>query len=269
MQRYYRPGLREQLQEEDDNGKPCVCRRSNCNMCAAATYLDRVTLGGRMETGCEMRHFSGTFRECTDNNPSNDGTTMEDAAEALSHFGRDLEVVKDGRMSDVFGILERSGVILHGDYGTLPPHLSGDREFDGLHSVFVNEHDRERERSLVYDSLDDGRADLPTGRKAPQGPVWWPDDVLIHYARAFPQSIVYGYEPHPTRIRVNVDRANVRERPHRNADVIVRLDRDDTRDRGSIKTGERIGGDARWWRVWLPGHEKVGYIHASVVRLVG
>lgn len=270
---YYRPSLREQLQEPEaiqpNPNIKCACGRFNCNMCAAASYLERVTLGGNHVSGCSMRRVSGTHGHCTDTNPLNNGTTIEVAASALAKYGRHLQVLKGRSIDKVFRTLGMgSPVILHGDYDGVPLELRGDREFHGFHSVLLNERDALRKRTLVFDSLDDGRADQPTGRKAPHGPIYWPDNVVEDYANRFPDGVVFGYENVKSGLNVDVPRAHVRSTPHRTTgNILATLDRGEYRDRGAVEHGERIGGDDRWYRVWLPHHETVGFIHASVVRL--
>lgn len=264
--RQYRPGFEKQL-----TGTPCG--PANCNMAAAAVFADRQTLGLVQKTPDQMRTLSGTAGECTDNIPGNDGTNMANAATALSRVGITLVIRDDIDMPDVWAALDiRKGAIAHGDYDRVPIGLRGDREFLGFHSVYLNEHDRANRRILVYDGLDDGRADRPTGRRAPVGPIWWPDSVVAAYMAAFPGGPLTAGFTTLQYVAPSVPVANVRSGPSRARAVISRAVRRE-RDRheyGGIVTGERIAGDARWFRVWVSelNPPRIGYMHASVARPV-
>lgn len=238
--------------------------RFNCNMAASAVAADRYSLGAINVSADTMRARSGD---------TEGGTTIEAAATALSSFGITLNVydATDGAtLGNMWDFIDRGhGVIVHGDYDRIPVSLRGDKEFEGLHSVYVQEHDENDKRIKVWDSVDDGRIDQPSGTRAPKGPLWWPTSVLDAYAAAFPtRAIVFGDLPRRMLVaRVAV--ANVRSGPGRSYPVIDQLRDGQRLERGHVKVGERIGGDARWFRVWSTRKGVVGYMHASVVRTLG
>lgn len=262
-QPYYRPRFQKQL-------TGTVCGHANCNMAAASRYAARETLGRVDPTSDAMRTLSGTAGECVDADKTNDGTTMADAATALAAIGIHTEIERDLNVSDVFNMLDAGhAAIAHIDYEVVPaPLYSGDREFRGLHSVYFNEHDRTNARTLCYDALDDARPDMPTGKIAPQGPLWWPDWLVTRALQSYPGPAVMAMFTTRRRLRTarGVPTARIRQKPTTASPIIGRLySTSPTLDHGGSEPGQRINGDARWFRVWVPKLARIGYMHASVV----
>lgn len=261
MVRHYRPPFDKQLTGS-------LCGKANCNMCAAGRFANRQTLGALNYTGDEMRTLSGTAWKCADADPKNDGTNLKDAAVALSKLATPIVIRDDITWSEVITGLDKVGFICHGDYDRVPIGLRGDREFLGLHSVFFNERDAVGGKGiLVYDSLDDARADLPTGHPAPQGPIWWPESVAKAYAEAFPGPNITGAFGRLRRVRPVVPVANIRSGPTRKRPVIARAisSHHDVNEWGVLVHGERIGRNDVWYRVWVPELRRIGFMHDSVV----
>lgn len=230
-----------------------ILASKNCNMAAAATFADAVTLGIKRYTGAQMRRASGD---------TEGGTSLRAAVTALSrlaHLTLDLE---DGLSWIDLASAARRGFpfILHGDYDVLPYGLQGSRTFKDIHSVFGLFDDG----WLIYDPLDDGRA-LSTGH-APQGPIFWPEVVVRAYAEKYPgPAIMAGFGvKHYVRSCVAV--ANIRTGPSRTRRIIGTLRKGGTPPpmllTGGTVPGESIGGNSRWWKVWK--NNRVAYMHTSV-----
>lgn len=220
----------------------------NCNMAAAAVFADYQTLGAIDETADQMRAFSGD---------TVGGTNITDAATALAHVGLHLNIVRNGAISVLNDALLTLGAIVHGDYDQVPNALKGDVAFEGLHSIFACY--RGLNDTLVYDSLDDGRA-----ASVPKGPILWPNSVLDAYASKFPGGITYGLTT-LWRVHVIVGAANIRPTPSTAMDPIDTLPRNAIVPYGKIVIGQSVAGDARWFRVWDSRKNRLGYMHASVV----
>lgn len=243
----YRPKRKDQL-----TGSPLG--PDNCNMSAAAVYADDQTLGAIDKTADQMRVLSGD---------TSGGTTMAGAATALARVGLHLDIVHDGSIGALNESLRHGGAIVHGDYDQVPVSLRGDEEFLGLHSVFaLGATDTD---VVVYDGLDDGRHDQPTGHVAPVAPILWPRTVFDRYAEKFPNGLTYGLIE-PRTVIVMVALANVRSGPHLTASVLERVRLHQAITYGTIVVGDAINHDARWFRVFLPRLQRIGFIHASVVR---
>lgn len=226
----------------------------NCNMAAAAMLADAMTLGLVDVTADAMRSASGD---------SAGGTDIRDAATALARYNL-YPTLYDS--TDALGwtglrsaIAHDRPAVVHGDYDAIPAILKGDKAFYGLHSVYWNAI--VAGGVMVGDPLNDGRrGDIPKGY------VVWPESVANGYAAAFPGGPYTALIATLTRIRVRVDVANVRSGPARSAAIITHKRRGALLRAGiRAELGERIGGDARWYRVWLADRNRLGYMHASVV----
>lgn len=260
MTRQYRPRFRKQL-----TGTPCG--PANCNMAAAAMFADRQSLGIINVSPDQMREFSGTAGKCLDADPNNDGTNLRTAATALAHVGLHIELRSDIDWAAVVGGLDIGlSFIGHGDYDRVPVGLRGDKAFTGLHSVVFTERDAARGRILTYDGLDDARRS-----GVPQGPIWWPDHVVYEYLTAFPGVALTGAFSRRRMVRPIVRLVNIRDKPTRASAIIENTMQasGETFEYGGTVMGESIGGDRRWWRIWLPLKTRLGYVHASVVAYAG
>lgn len=261
MGRHYRPPF-------DGQFTGTLCGKANCNMCAAGRFANRQTLGAVNMTGDQMRTLSGTAWKCGDADKTNDGTNLVDASVALKKVGVPIVIRDDISWPEVINGLSFVPFICHGDYDRVPLGLRGDREFLGFHSVMFNERDVIGGRGiLVYDSMDDGRADRPTGIRAPQGPIWWPESVAKAYAEAFPGPNITGAFGRLRVVQPVVPVANIRSGPSRARSVIARAIRSqrDRNEWGALVHGERIGRNDVWYRVWVPELRRVGFMHDSVV----
>lgn len=274
----YEPLFRRQL-------TGTACGHANCNMAAAAHLADRATFGLVQRTADQMRTLSGTAAECTDADPRNDGTSQGDALVALAKLGLAPTAYdrSDGLAPSELRayVVEGLGAIVMGDYDRVPLGLRGDREFLGFHSVWANEWTASvmvaprlefagytGPAYRVWDSLNDGRADRPSGKIAPKGPIWWPEPVMAAYAEAMAAGAGNLLVIVPDRVRatVRVNVANVRTGPGLSFPVFTRRSRGTVLPASALPDiGAAVGGERRWWRVWAG--ERVGYMHASVVTI--
>lgn len=251
-----------------------ACGPYNCNMAAAAMAVQQVTMGATDTTPDALRKLSGTAGECTDRIKGNEGTTIQNAATAMAKVGVHLSVFDSGDnqgFDDVVEYLKKGRfAIAHGDYDQIPVQLRGDKDFAGFHSVFFHEYrgavnlfNGTRGPAVrVGDGLNDGRRS-----GIPSGYVWWPAAVARNYMAKFPGGgFTFGLIDLRT-LRSRVATANVRDRATRQSSVIATLKSGaPSLVWGAAMLGETIGGDRRWFRVWVPQLARHGYMHASVVR---
>lgn len=227
----------------------------DCNMAASADAARFWSLGLIDRNHDQMRHLSGTYGEVTDSDPTNNGTDIADAAHALQALGIPSTVYDrtDGKgFADVKAALARGEVVIaHGDYGSVPRALRGpiDRAFTGWHSVLYHSF------SPSAMSVGDGLAD-----------PWlvWPLDVADAYMRDFPGGGYTFLTVAPRKLKAKVARAHVRSAPRRANNVIGHITPRSRIHYGGTVLGERIGGNATWYKVWYAG--KIGYVHSSVAQ---
>jgi len=257
-QAVYRPRFRKQL-----TGSPLG--NSNCGPASAATLADRWSLGAINKTPDQMRVLTGDVQG---------GTTIRQLATALAKVGVPLTIFDydDGMDKDRFRSLVRSGVgaIANIDYSPLPECLEADKSFEDLHSVYVNEWAANVNLCtggsgpgfLTWDPLADGRR-----AGIPKGPNWWPESVLFAALEQFPGRgwTIGTWTKRTLRKRASVSSwVWIRPKATRASTPIGRLTTQVLQHGGTV-IGESVGGDKRWYRVWVPGKGVVGYCHASVV----
>jgi hypothetical protein len=63
-------------------------------------------------------------------------------------------------------------------------------------------------------------------------------------------------------------KANIRSERKRGDNIIARISGSTTLVWGWAQTGESVGGNNVWYRVWVPTRSRVGYVHSSVVHRV-
>jgi hypothetical protein len=282
----YAPTFRKQL-------TGTACGSDNCQMAAIAHLADKMTLGQIRKTADQMRTLSGTAGRCVDGIRGNDGTNRADAMRVLS--GLHLYPTAFDRTDHWTAAAMRSnayrGIVVGGAYDKVPLGLKGDREYNGIHGVYVNDFNpsvviapRQEFGGFtgpayhVWDSLNDGRHDSPSGKLAPTGPIWWPAPVLEAFAEAEDRnattpktgnySVIIAPRTSAT-VRPDVPTANIRAAATRASAVI------ESALAGAVLVasvlpdhGELIGIDDRWWRVWAPVAGRVGFMHSSVVTIV-
>jgi hypothetical protein len=257
-QAVYRPRFRKQL-----TGSPLG--HANCGPASAADLADRWSLGAINKTADQMRVLTGDVEG---------GTTVRQLATALAKVGVPLTIFDydDGMDRDRFRSLIRSGVgaITNIDYSPLPEALEADKNFEDLHSTYTNEWSAKASLYtggtgpgfLVYDPLADGRR-----AGIPKGPNWWPESVLFAALEAFPGGgwTVGTWTKRTVRKRASVSSwVWIRPRPTRAAAPIGKLTTQ-VLQHGGYEIGESVGGDKRWYRVWIPSTSRIAYVHASVV----
>ena len=248
MVRLYSPHAKPQL-----TGTPLG--HVNCNMAAAAVTADRATLGAVNVSADAMRTASGDKLG---------GTTLQGAATALAAYGVHLNIhpPQDREtLDDLWDhITNGNGVILDGDYDVVPNNLSGQPAFDGTHAVYLQYAGM---HTMVWDSLADGRRP-----GIPQSPIVWPRHIIDRFANKYPGlGISYGVITRHF-LRADARTTNIRAKATRNSPIIGTFMRGAELERGRVKLGESIGGDRRWYRVWSPDANAVGFVHASVSSLV-
>ena len=268
MQTVYFPRHKRQL-------TGTACGKANCNMAAAAMYADRWSLGLIDRTSDELRTLSGTSSRCLNAIKSDDGTTLGEAATALGRIGVPLATSRGWYDPVKWLSLIRGGGygIVHGDYEFVPNWLSGDNEFDGIHSIACLAHHTDvtfidgskGPGYLIGDGLDDGRADYPSGERAPHGLVWWPEGIFNRYAGAYGWRI--AAPPGLRFLRARDDYAYVRSTPSRVNAPLGRLTTQTLAHAGTV-IGSAVAEDRRWYRVWWAAMGVIAYCHASVVREV-
>jgi len=250
-----------------------ACEHANCNMAAAAMAAQQVSLGAINTGPDELRRLSGTAWECVDDDKTNDGTNLEDAATALARKGVTLTTfdATDGkRFSDLLAYLKKGRfAVVHGDYDQVPAALRGDKAFFGTHSVYYQEYrasvplynGTKGAAVRVGDSLNDGRR-----AGVPNGYVWWPAAVAQHYVEKFPGTgLTFGIIDLRT-LKARVPVANIRAKAATSAPIIGKLKpADKALVWGAVQIGEAVGANRRWYRVWVPSLAKIGFMHSSVV----
>lgn len=241
------------------------CSGYNCNMGAAAMMAGQYSLGLIDKTADDLRALVGDGERCTDPNHKDDGTSMQNAAVALAKLGVHITVY-DYSDNVAFSTVEaflRAGrsIVAHGDYDSVPTKLKGDKKFlQGRHSEFwpgLANADNVR----VGDPLNDGRR-----FGIPKGYVEYPLAVAKRYLEEFPGK---GYTIGVMDVRLLTSRvpsANIRRGTSVGTPIVATLTPNQKLRWGGVVLGTAVGGDRRWYRVWVPAVSSIGYIHASVMK---
>lgn len=230
----------------------------DCNMAASADVARFWSLGLK-------DHGHNWYRErCKnpDGTQDRDGTNIDQAHNVLEIAGVTVAETFDSgdgqNWDDVRRFLESgSMVVAHGDYGTVPRALRGpiDRAFTGNHSVAFGRITTIEQDVSVH--VGDGLADPWT---------WWPISVASAYMRDFPGGGYTFLVVTPRRLTAKVRVANVRPAPNRDRKWFTQITPRSRIHVGGTVRGERIGGNATWFRVWV--QNRIGYVHSSVGRIV-
>ena len=254
-QAIYRPPFRKQFD------LTVATRKDDCGPCATRHALLRWSLGTIdppvSAIRAKARVLTGPFR-------------IDDVTRALAGYGCIVAATWD-RFDD-FHVDELEAwlagghyAVVVGDYDEVPVALKGDREFMGNHFTFLNEN-VPGPGDLVYDSLDDGRLDAPSmTRRAPRGPIIWPDAVVNAYLHGLSDQQDEDVTVSLIRRRTITRKAttvNVRDLPTTASAVVGSWTRGPL-EWGQIVTGESIGGNDRWFRVWA--FDRIAFVHSSVV----
>lgn len=263
---FYLPNFEKQL-----TGSQCA--PYNCTMASTAMAVQQSSLGAIDTNADDLRKLSGTWTNCYDADPTNNGTGVADSVTAAARKGVHMTGLDryDGKtFNDVVAYLKAGRfAAVHGDYDQIPVALRGDKDFLGNHSTFWHEY-RASVSGLyngttgaairVGDPLNDGRR---TG--IPNGYVWWPVAVAKNYMEKFPGTGMTLAIIDRKIATVRVDVANVRSGPSTATSVVTKLTRGKQVAWGVVVIGQSVAGDRRWYRVWEPTTAKVAFMHASVV----
>ena len=248
MQRYYLPHFEKQLTGS-------YLASTNCGAASGAMLVDQATLGLKDPSPEMFRRQTGDM----------EGGLMLGAIQtAMEYFGVPVttyDYTDDLRWEELLSML-KSGrfAVVSGDYDALPPKYRGDKDFLGNHSVMYQAVTASGIR--VGDPLNDGRRP-----GIPKGWQVWPTSVARDYVMRFSQPFpggVYAVVMQKRQVEVRVI-ANVRLHPDRNAFILATLKGGKRLTYGGTVKGQPINGNRTWFQVWVPGAEKVGYTHSSVV----
>lgn len=242
------------------------CAGANCNMASAAMLADRMTLGVINVTPDYMRLLSETSYRCTDGISGNDGTSQADALRALGKLGlfpkaySNYDVVK---LRESFA----RGMILSINYSAVPYALKGDKNFNGRHAIYMNKYNDTKRLVQRGDPLCDHRRS-----EIPKDFSWVDAAVYEKAAEAYYDGAgnIYCIVNVTKYATPKTDWCNVRPSPSRSGSPIYKL----TKASGvkleagqKVVTGESIGGNNKWWKVWVNTLNRAGYIHDSVVSI--
>lgn len=190
------------------------------------------------------------------------GTNIDQAHDVLEKAGVQVDEVFDATdgqdWQDVARHLAAGRMIIaHGDYGTVPERLRGplDRSFTGWHSVAFGRPTTIE--GVAYVRVGDGLRD---------DWAWWPVTVANAYMRDFPGGGYTYLVVTPRKLAAKVPVANVRPEPNRKRARFTQITPRSRIHVGGTVVGERIGGNATWFRVWV--QNRIGYVHSSVGRIV-
>jgi hypothetical protein len=255
-QTIYRPPFRKQL-------TGVATQRNDCGPIAVQHAVLRYSLGALAPAVSAIRAKAGV--------PTAQ-FTINDVTKALAGFG--ITVAATWDRFDDFHVDELEAwlaagnyAVLLGDYDEVPASLKGDREFMQNHFTFANESVAPA-GDLMYDSLDDGRIDAPsTTRRAPLGPIVWPDSVVNAYLHGLSDQQDEDVTVSLIRRRTLGRKAttvNVRAGPSRTTAVIGSWVRGPV-EYGGVVIGESIAGNSRWFRIWWPLTAQIAFVHSSVV----
>lgn len=135
---------------------------ANCTAASAAMALDAYTHGTIRVTPDQIRRAQSDQAG---------GISCTDAAEAWRRFGADLTV-----RSDFDAALDRlragNGVMVQGDYGSVPDRYAVQDSFDGGHCVYavrIEDRPSGEDVARIHDPL------------SPTGAIYWPVSILTRY----------------------------------------------------------------------------------------
>ena len=261
MQAHFRPVFRKQL-------TGATTQKDDCGPVAARHALSRLSLGSHDLEISKIR-----LRMDLPKGPA----MINDVAELFSTMGVHLQIftrTSHFKVADLRTHLANGGfAVCLGDYEKVPANLKGDLEFRENHFVFLNELNptigaKAFDGVLVYDSLDDGRKDAPTGRRAPRGPIVWPfavlESYLVNLSNKPDNDITVAIFPRRRVRRIDANAINVQATPSATQAPIGQWLSGELEHAGTVP-GDAVNGDTRWFRVWWPEGAVVAFVHASVV----
>lgn len=176
----YRPPFRKQL-----DGSRCEGTNCGCASAAMAAHRHRKGVDPRNEHGWppkppEVRNrIIAVYHDY-------DGTTLNENDEAVTHlYLANLDVRYNVPWTSFRSlIISGRGAIVCTRYSVIAPtRFDACPGFTGNHAVYVNERRSSDGAFLVYDPLADGRRS-----GIPQGPQWWPADLLKRACDAYPST---------------------------------------------------------------------------------
>lgn len=235
--------------------------KEDCGFCAERHAVRRHSLGTKNPSIPQMRQYADVITG---------QPRVDQLAVSLERLRVDVAGVytryDSFSTAEVRAWLEAGNYLIAlGDYDEVPLKLKGDREFMLNHYVYANAGTDDGPQ--IYDSLDDGRVDQPSGIRAPQGPIIWPWAVFDAYLHGLSDKFD---------LDVTVITIRRRSVERRFAEVLVRPGPAETGlvgrwhtgplEYGSIVLGAEVYGDRRWFRVWWPYEGgRVGFVAAAHV----
>lgn len=261
MQAHFRPVFRKQL-------TGAATQKDDCGPAAARHALGRLSLGNHDVPITKIRLRMGLPK----------GQAMiHHVADFFAAQGLHIQVFT---RSDHFSIadlrthLANGGfAVCLGDYEKVPANLKGDLEFKDNHFIMVNELNPTIggtvfDGVLVYDSLDDGRKDPPTGRRAPRGPIVWPfgvlESYLVNLSNDPDNDITVAVFPRRRVRRIDQSPVDVQKTPSTTPAPIGTWLSGELEHGGTL-FGDAVNGDKRWFQVWWPEGAVVAFVPASRV----
>jgi hypothetical protein len=261
MQAHFRPVFRKQL-----TGAPTA--NDDCGPAAARHALGRLSLGNHdvpiVKIRSRMKLPTGQ-------------ASINNVSAFFAAQGLHIQVFT---RSDHFSVadlrthLANGGfAVCLGDYEKVPANLKGDLEFQENHFIMVNElnptiNGQVFEGVLVYDSLDDGRKDPPTGRRAPRGPIVWPfavlESYLVNLSNAPDNDITVAIFPRRRVRRLDQNPVNVQPAPS-TAPAPIGTWLSGELEHGGTFFGDPVNGDKRWFQVWWPEGAVRAFVPAAAV----
>jgi hypothetical protein len=253
---FYRAGFEKQLTGSALGGQ-------NCAAAAGAMLCDQATLGLKNPTPDAFRRATGdssgglNVGQIGSTMAAKYGihTTVYDGSDGYS-FDEMVAHLKQGRF-----------MVASGDYDQVPASLKGDKGFGGFHSVFF--HAWSSTGITVGDGLCDGRRP-----GIPKGYVKWPISVARNFVdkldHQVPGNSLYACVMDLKRLKARpvTPATNIRAAASNAAAIIDKFGGAQTVVWGGTVTGQSIGGNSTWYRVWSPNAAKIGYCHSSVVTRV-
>lgn len=250
MKPFYRPAFEKQATGSH-------LQWTNCAAASGAMLADQATLGITDPEPDRVRALTGDFVG---------GLTMGAVGTAMERLDIPVTVFDNDdhlRWPTLQRMLRRGRfAVVAGDYDVLPHSLRGDKDYEDYHAVF---YWRQTSFQVVGDPLNDGRA--PGIHK---GWIRWPIEVAYAYVRRFDQQTSGGIhavvmdQPQRVKPRSQIAGAEVRLHPKKDGFLLGVLRDPKLLITGGTVEGEEIRGSKRWFKVWFPPANKVGYIHTSV-----